>query len=124
MVPPDPPRRATRRGILKALGTLGAGATLGHPALTALAATASRITLPFDNGERELVVFPQKRALILQTSRPPQLETPFAVFNEGLITPNDAFFVRYHWSGIPTSIDSATYRLQVGGNVDTRSICR
>lgn len=119
MVPPDLPRRTTRRGILKTLGTLGAGATLGHPALTALAATASRVTLPFDNGERELVVFPQKRPLILQTSRPPQLETPFAVFNEGLITPNDAFFVRYHWSGIPTSIDPATYRLQVGGNVDT-----
>ena len=23
------------------------------------------------------------------------------MFNEGVITPNDAFFVRYHWSGIP-----------------------
>lgn len=119
MHPLDPPRRTTRRSVLKALGTLGAGATLGHPALTALAATAGRVTLPFDNGERELVVFPQKRPLILQTSRPPQLETPFAVFNEGVITPNDAFFVRYHWSGIPTSIDPATYRLQVSGNVDT-----
>ncbi|QHB55430.1 molybdopterin-dependent oxidoreductase [Ralstonia solanacearum] len=119
MHPLDPPRRTTRRSVLKALGTLSAGATLGHPALTALAATAGRVTLPFDNGERELVVFPQKRPLILQTSRPPQLETPFAVFNEGVITPNDAFFVRYHWSGIPTSIDPATYRLQVSGNVDT-----
>lgn len=37
------------------------------------------------------------------TARPPQLETPFAVFNEGLLTPNDAFFVRYHWSGLPLS---------------------
>jgi len=26
------------------------------------------------------------------TARPPQLETPFAIFN-GVITPNDAFFV-------------------------------
>ena len=52
------------------------------------------------------------------TSRPPQLETPFAVFNEGLLTPNDAFFVRYHWSGLPLSIDPATYRLRVTGKVD------
>jgi len=115
----DPQQRANRRGVLKALGALGAGAALGHPALNALAATASSVTLPFDNGTRELVAFPQKRPLILLTSRPPQLETPFAVFNDGAITPNDAFFVRYHWSGIPTSIDPATYRLQVGGNVNT-----
>ena len=53
----------------------------------------------------DLVAFPEKRPLIVLTSRPPQLETPFEVFNEGLITPNDAFFVRYHNAGIPTSID-------------------
>jgi len=53
------------------------------------------------------------------TSRPPQLETPFSVFNESILTPNDAFFVRYHWSAIPTSIDPQTYRLKVGGGVDT-----
>jgi DMSO/TMAO reductase YedYZ molybdopterin-dependent catalytic subunit len=94
MHPDDPLQRTTRRSVLKALGTLGAGATLGHPALTALAATTGHITLPFDNGERELVAFPQKRPLILLTSRPPQLETPFAVFNDGALTPNDAFFVR------------------------------
>ncbi|MDR3381483.1 SorA family sulfite dehydrogenase catalytic subunit, partial [Cupriavidus basilensis] len=78
----------------------------------------ARIEMPFENGERELVAFPQKRPLILLTSRPPQLETPFGVFNEGPITPNDAFFVRYHWSGIPTSIDPQTYRLRVGGKVN------
>lgn len=115
----DPQQRATRRGLLKALGALGAGTALGHPALNALAATKGSVALPFDNGTRELVAFPQKRPLILQTSRPPQLETPFEVFNDGVITPNDAFFVRYHWAGIPTSIDPATYRLQVGGNVNT-----
>ena len=119
MHPDDPQQRARRRGVLKALGTLGAGTALSHPALTALAATTSSLTLPFDNGVRELVAFPQKRQLILLTSRPPQLETPFAVFNDGAITPNDAFFVRYHWAGIPTSINPATYRLQVGGNVNT-----
>jgi DMSO/TMAO reductase YedYZ molybdopterin-dependent catalytic subunit len=57
--------------------------------------------------------------LILLTSRPPQLETPFSVFNAGITTPNDAFFVRYHWSAIPLSVDPQTYRLRVGGKVDS-----
>nr|WP_311526883.1 molybdopterin-dependent oxidoreductase [uncultured Ralstonia sp.] len=103
-----------RRTALRALGALGAGAAL-QP-LTALATTG--VTMPFANGERELVAFPQKRPLILLTSRPPQLETPFSVFNESLITPNDAFFVRYHWSGIPTEINPETYRLRVSGKVE------
>ncbi len=108
-----------RRSFLRQAGTLGAAAALGNPVLEALAAQPGRVTLPFENGERELVAYPQKRPLILLTARPPQLETPFGVFNESAITPNDAFFVRYHWSGIPTSIDPQTYRLRVGGNVNT-----
>jgi DMSO/TMAO reductase YedYZ molybdopterin-dependent catalytic subunit len=87
------------------------------PVLAALTGEQGRVALPFDNGERELVAFPQKRPLIVLTSRPPQLETPFEVFNEGTVTPNDAFFVRYHWSGIPTSIDAVAHRLRVGGAV-------
>src|SRR6478672_11405255 len=71
------------------------------------------VQLPFANGERKLVQFPGKRPLILLTSRPPQLETPFSVFNENVITPNDAFFVRYHLSGIPTEIDPDTFRLEI-----------
>lgn len=77
------------------------------------------VTLPFENGARDLIAYPQKRPLIRLTTRPPQLETPFAVFNEGVITPNDAFFVRYHLSGIPTKIDPASYRLRVKGVVET-----
>ena len=108
-----------RRRFLQTLGTLGAGAVLAHPSFSAFAVSASRAQLPFENGERELIAFPQKRPLIVQTLRPPQLETPFFIFNEGVITPNDAFFVRYHWSGIPTSIDPATYRIRVSGKVNT-----
>ena len=92
---------------------------LGGSALSAFAAEPVSVTLPFGNGLREMATFPQKRSLILQTSRPPQLETPFSVFDESILTPNDAFFVRYHWSGIPTSIDPQTYRLRIGGNVNT-----
>jgi DMSO/TMAO reductase YedYZ molybdopterin-dependent catalytic subunit len=107
----------SRRTFIRRASTLGAASALGASSLAVLA--SDKRTLPFANGERELVTFPQKRPLILLTSRPPQLETPFEVFNDGVITPNDAFFVRYHWSGIPTSIDPRAYRLQVRGNVNT-----
>ncbi|MFC4594875.1 molybdopterin-dependent oxidoreductase [Sphingobium tyrosinilyticum] len=80
-------------------------------------ARASTVRLPFDNGERPLVQLPPKRPLIGLTMRPPQLETPFEIFNQGLLTPNDAFFVRYHLSGLPTTIDPAQFRLTIGGHV-------
>ena len=95
---------------------LGLGAA-GLMATTGLA-RAETITLPFANGERPLVKYPEKRALIGLTSRPPQLETPFAVYDEALLTPNDAFFVRYHLSDLPLTIDPDTYRLEIKGHVD------
>jgi len=76
------------------------------------------MTLPFGNGERPLVRYPQKRPLIRLTSRPPQLETPFAVFDEGPITPNDAFFVRYHLAGIPYDLDPDAFALEIKGKVE------
>lgn len=82
------------------------------------AARAADVTLPFGAGERPMVTVPGKRPLIGLTARPPQLETPFSVFNEGVITPNDAFFVRYHLADIPLSIDPDTYRIAVKGSVD------
>src|SRR5438067_12221511 len=80
---------------------------------------ADSIQLPFDNGSRELVKFPQKRPMVLMTTRPPQLETPFSVFNEGIFTPNDAFFVRYHLAKIPTSIDPDKFTVSIKGKVNT-----
>ncbi|MBC2669695.1 molybdopterin-dependent oxidoreductase [Novosphingobium piscinae] len=99
-----------RRRLLSAAGlalVTGAGRGL-----------ARTVDLPFDNGTRPLVRLPQKREMILLTARPPQLETPFSVFNTGIITPNDAFFVRYHLSGLPTEIDPATFRLTIAGHVE------
>jgi sulfite dehydrogenase len=81
-------------------------------------AHAETVSLPFANGERPLVAYPEKRKLLVLTSRPPQLETPFSVYGESLITPNDAFFVRYHLANIPTEIDPDTFRLDVKGHVD------
>lgn len=75
----------------------------------------STVELPIVNGRRHLVAFPEKRPLIVLTTRPPQLETPFEVFNEGPITPNDAFFVRYHNNGIPARIDGDTHVIRIGG---------
>ena len=105
-----------RRHFLRSASVLGAGSLLGMP-LGAHA--AGKFVLDFENGARDLVAFPQKRPLIVLTTRPPQLETPFEVFNQGVITPNDAFFVRYHLSGIPTEVDAASYRIKVGGKVNT-----
>ncbi|TGN36894.1 oxidase, partial [Klebsiella oxytoca] len=59
-----------------------------------------------------------KRPLIQMTSRPPQLETPFSVFDEGTITANDAFFVRYHLAGLPNEIDPDAFRLEIKGKVE------
>ena len=102
-----------RRALL--LGGVGAAASAALAPFSGIAQT-SETELPFDNGRRQLVAYPEKRPLIVLTSRPPQLETPFDVFNEGIITPNDAFFVRYHLSGIPTAIDGDRHQIKVGGN--------
>ena len=106
-----------RRKFLRGAASLGAGAMLGSSALRAMA--ANTYMLPIGNGERPVVQYPQKRPLIVLTSRPPQLETPFEMFNEGVVTPNDAFFVRYHLAGVPTSIDLDTFRINIKGKVDT-----
>jgi DMSO/TMAO reductase YedYZ molybdopterin-dependent catalytic subunit len=74
------------------------------------ASGTTRPTLP-------LVKFPEKRELILLTDRPPNLESPISYFKDD-ITPNDAFFVRWHLGIIPTRIDTLGYRLKVGGHVE------
>src|SRR3954469_21585983 len=103
-----------RREMMKRAGVAALATGFGSSKLLALQSTM----LPFGNGERPLVKYPQKRAMIGLTSRPPQLETPFAVFNEGVITPNDAFFVRYHLSDIPLNIDPDTFTVEIKGKVD------
>jgi DMSO/TMAO reductase YedYZ molybdopterin-dependent catalytic subunit len=82
------------------------------------AAAATFVELAFLNGRRQLVTnFPQKGAMLLQRSRPPLLETPFEVFDHGVFTPNDRFYVRWHLANIPTTIEPAVFRLNVRGHV-------
>ena len=107
----------TRRKFLRTTSLSGLAAFWVKTSFLANAADA--ITLPFAHGERTLATFPQKRPLILLTTRPPQLETPFSVFNEGIITPNDAFFVRYHLAQVPTSIDPDKFRVSIKGKVNS-----
>src|ERR1700691_3544374 len=77
------------------------------------------LNLPSEPVWRELTgAFPQKGQMILQRSRPPLLETPFEVFDRGVFTPNDQFFVRWHWAVIPQQIDVATFRVALRGHVN------
>ena len=90
--------------------------------LLAAPALAKEVDFGFPGGtsERTLTtVFPQKAAMILQRTRPPLLETPFEVFDGRVFTPNDQFFVRWHWAGIPKSVDVETFRLIIDGSVNT-----
>src|SRR6202049_3043005 len=103
-----------RRSLMKHSGDALARlrAALPSPPLRAFAATAA---LPFENGERPLVKYPQKRPMIGLTSRPPQLETPLSVFNTNVITPNDAFFVRYHLADVPLKLAPDAFSVGIQG---------
>jgi sulfite dehydrogenase (cytochrome) subunit A len=106
-----------RRTVLQAgAAMIAGGGAFGGSTLAGFAAQS--VTLPIGNGERPIVKYPQKRPMIGVTSRPPQLETPFAVFNEGVITPNDAFFVRYHLAGVPLDIDPDKFSVEIKGKID------
>jgi sulfite dehydrogenase (cytochrome) subunit A len=106
----------SRRSFLQGLGLMGA---VGMPFAALADALDTGEGVTFAAGPRPLVRYPGKRPLIRVTTRPPHLETPFGVFNEGPITANDAFFVRYHLANIPLSIDTDTYRVSVKGLVKT-----
>jgi DMSO/TMAO reductase YedYZ molybdopterin-dependent catalytic subunit len=105
-----------RRRFLK-MAASGVAGGIFSGSLPAFA--AKLIQMPFENGGRKLVRFPQKSEMILLRERPPLLETPFEVFDQGVFTPNDQFFVRWHLSVIPNSIDVDTFRLRVDGHVRT-----
>jgi len=106
----------SRRWLLRAAGAGG----LGLMASRAFAQQAT-VHLPLPSGPttRDIVTdFPQKGPMILQRVRPPLLETPWEVFDKGVFTPNDQFFVRWHWSSIPSDVNVDTFRLAVGGHVE------
>ena len=105
----------SRRAVLRTIGV--AGMTL----VGSSAWADQSVRLPLAGGPQERPVthdFPQKGSMILQRTRPPLLETPMEVFDRGVFTPNDQFYVRWHWAVIPTSVDAAAFRLAVRGHVN------
>ena len=107
-------RMMTRRKLIAAAGA--AGVALSRPAWA-----QKMVDLPLPGGPdaRQITTsFPQKGPMILQRTRPPLLETPFEVFDKGVFTPNDQFYVRWHWALIPTDIDVAKFSLTVRGHVN------
>src|SRR6478609_2050577 len=98
-----------RRRFLHFIGTAG---------VAALTSSCSRINSVVGtlSSPTNLIRFPEKTEMILLTDRPPQLETPLHYFRQDL-TPNEAFFVRWHLEGVPTSVDLRTFRLNVSGHV-------
>ena len=105
-----------RRDALRLLSLGGAAA-----ASPALAQSLIDLGLAGGGGRRPLTdAFPDKRGMILQRTRAPLLETPMEVFDAQVFTPNDRFYVRWHYSDFPTSIDGAKHRVAVGGAVQRR----
>jgi len=108
---------SSRRDFLKGTGGLvlasGGGWLAGHahgavpntPGLAALPAGAT--------ASGDLETLPGKVPLIKRSWRPPNYETPLSYFSTE-ITPNNAFFVRYHLAAIP-QVSAATWTLKVGG---------
>lgn len=118
----------TRRSLLKTFAA-GTGAfALSHLAGASafaqqLPAAAKRLPSftgpganPYWNCAGPMATYPQKAPLVLLTDRPVQLETPRNYFLDA-ITPNEAFFVRWHLESIPNEVDLSSWRLDVEGNV-------
>ncbi len=105
-----------RRRVLEA-GAAMVGTGWALPSI--LEANAAGLDLPSalpagTRAEATLEALPGKKPLIRLAYRPPNYETPIEYFRTP-ITPNDAFFVRYHLADIP-DVDAKTWKVAVGGD--------
>lgn len=106
--------KLSRRAVMAGAG----GAAIAAP-LLAQKLTGQLVDLGLPGGPSLRPMepaFPGKGPMIVQRIRPPLLETPMEVFREGVITPNDRFFVRWNWE-MPTEVKAADHRVAVGGAV-------
>ncbi len=100
----------------QALGLFGGGAALASAPLWAQSLVD--LYLPGGNGARPTTdSFPGKKGMILQRTRAPLLETPMSAFDGQVFTPNDRFFVRWHYADLPLAVDVHKFRLAVSGAV-------
>ena len=111
-----------RRRFLARAGAATASAVIAGPALrSALADSAVPLTPGTPDGlasVARLEALPGKKPLIKLSYRPPNYETPLEYFND-VLTPNDAFFVRYHLANIP-EVSAAEWRLKIAGDAVER----
>jgi len=121
-------RYLSRRGLLRMAGaaggiaacrwlTPGLAAAQQQPPAHAIESFTGPEANPHWNSIGPYVTEPQKAPLILLTDRPVQLETPRHYFRTAF-TPNEAFYVRWHLSGIPNEVDLKSWKLQIEGNVN------
>jgi DMSO/TMAO reductase YedYZ molybdopterin-dependent catalytic subunit len=106
-----------RRHFLGGSAAAGASLAAGLPPFAAVRAAQPDLAAGLPAGVRASAVLdalPGKKPLIKLSYRPPNYETPIEYFREA-ITPNDAFFVRYHLAVIP-EIDVKTWKISVGGD--------
>jgi DMSO/TMAO reductase YedYZ molybdopterin-dependent catalytic subunit len=108
----------TRRGLFEVgTGAVLAGSGLPYFGAAAFAQARPRLWPLLPEGTRSEAIFdalPGKTPLIKLSYRPPNYETPVEYFRS-IITPNDAFFVRYHLTDIP-EVDAASWKLKVAGD--------
>jgi DMSO/TMAO reductase YedYZ molybdopterin-dependent catalytic subunit len=103
----------SRRRLVEVIGATAALAGLGGKA----DAAGLELSPDLPEGVRTgatLEALPGKKPLIKLSYRPPNYETPIEYFRTA-ITPNDAFFVRYHLAGIP-EVDPKTWKLAISGD--------
>jgi sulfite dehydrogenase len=115
-------RAVSRRRFLAGTGAAAVAAS-GAIGLGLAHAEAVSLNLPsaLPEGTRATAVLdalPGKKPLIKLSYRPPNYETPIEYFRTA-ITPNDAFFVRYHLANIP-EVDATTWKVVVGGESANR----
>lgn len=116
--------RRPARGIDHGPGTLAANLNRRQFLTTSTGALAAGLWLPGRSAAAEsslpagaraveiLDALPGKRPLIKRSFRPPNYETPVTYFRD-VLTPNDAFYVRWHM-GMP-DVAIPDWRLRVGG---------
>ena len=122
-------RSLSRRDLFRTLGVATGGITLGRwlgpravmgqepvPAKAIETFTGPGANSHW-NSVGPYVAEPQKVPLILLTDRPIQLETPRHYFRT-TFTPNEAFYVRWHLSGIPNAVDLEAWKLRIEGSVN------
>ena len=117
-------RGVTRRRFLTSVagaGTLAALAPASRVLAAPLGGSGALGLAEIPDGtlaEQLLYALPGKVPLIKKTYRPPNFETPIEYFRTP-ITPNKAFFVRWHLAGIP-QVKAAGWSLAVGGDAAGR----